>query len=60
MEWLWLAFGLFAGFAMLSVLGGERQRRIDELAKEEAIEPTDDAAQLPVDPDAPALPSHPN
>jgi len=43
MEWLWLGFSLFAGFAMLSVLGGERQRRINAIPPE----PAHPAAETP-------------
>ena len=27
MEWLWLGFGILSGWAMLSLMGNERQRQ---------------------------------
>ncbi len=38
MDWLWIAFGLVAGFAMLSLMGSERQRRINDRLSAEAAQ----------------------
>lgn len=40
MDWLWIAFGLVAGFAMLSLMGSERQRRINDRLSAEAADAT--------------------
>lgn len=45
MDWLWLAFGLVAGFAMLSLMGSERQRRINDRLSAEAAQAAAAATQ---------------
>ncbi|MGN6504769.1 MAG: hypothetical protein ACTHM6_04315 [Tepidisphaeraceae bacterium] len=63
MEWLWLGFGVLGGWAMLSLMGNERQRQI--IAEEARLSNERAAAQiaaraaaLAAAPPAAADPSH--
>lgn len=44
MEWLWLGFGVLGGWAMLSLMGNERQRQI--IAEEARLSNERAAAQI--------------
>jgi bacteriorhodopsin len=47
MDWLWLMFGLVAGFAMLSMMGSERQRRVQDRLAAQAAEAPPPEAETP-------------
>jgi hypothetical protein len=54
MDWVWILAAIFTVWAVLRVIGAERQRRLHELLVQIAVQQAEEPARKPVRPSLPA------
>ena len=52
MDWLWVCGGIFSVWAVLRVIGAERQRRMHELIVQIAVQQAEEPVRRPTRPGA--------
>ena len=57
MDWVWILGAIFSTWAVLRVIGAERQRRLHELMIQIAIQQVDEPPRRPVRPSPPVAPA---